>query len=125
MILSTTDGVAGMEVRETLGLVTGSTVRARFFLRDMFAGLKGMIGGEVGTYTKMLTDAREQAVVRMIEVAEAKGADAVVNVRFATSQIMVNAAEVVAYGTAVRLGETGQSPPRRHGDTENDGMVSS
>jgi len=103
MILSTTDGVAGTEVVETLGLVTGSTVRARFFLRDMLAGLKGLVGGEVGTYTRMLSDAREQATVRMIEAAEAKGADAVVNVRFASSQVMHNAAEIIAYGTAVRL----------------------
>lgn len=103
MILSNTDGVSGVEVAETLGLVSGSTVRARFFLRDALAGLKNLIGGEVTTYTRMLEDAREQAVVRMIEAAERKGADAVVNVRFSTSAIMRNAAEVLVYGTAVRL----------------------
>ncbi len=103
MILSTTDGVSGMVVVETLGLVSGSTVRARFFLRDIFAGIKNVVGGEVSTYTRMLDDAREQAVVRMIEEAEAKGADAVINVRFSTSAIMKNAAEVLAYGTAVKL----------------------
>ena len=103
MIVSTTDGISGMEVAETLGLVSGSTVRARFFLRDLFAGLKNVLGGEVSTYTRMLEDAREQAVVRMIEAAEEKGADGIVNVRFSTSSIMKNAAEVLAYGTAVKL----------------------
>jgi uncharacterized protein YbjQ (UPF0145 family) len=92
-----------MEVTEGLGLVSGSTVRARVFLRDIFAGLKNLLGGEVSTYTRMLEEAREQAVVRMIEAAEEKGADAIVCVRFSTSAIMKNAAEVVAYGTAVKL----------------------
>jgi uncharacterized protein YbjQ (UPF0145 family) len=103
MILSTTDGVVGMEVTQTLGLVMGSTVRARFFVRDFLAGIKSMIGGEVATYTRMLVDAREQALVRMTEEAESKGADAVVNVRFATSAVMRQAAELLAYGTAVKL----------------------
>ena len=103
MILSTTDGVSGMDVAETLGLVSGSTVRARFFLRDVLAGLKNILGGEVSTYTRMLDEAREQAVVRMIEEAEGKGADAVINVRFSTSSVMKSAAEVLAYGTAVKL----------------------
>ncbi len=103
MILSSTDGVAGTEVTETLGLVSGSTVRARFFLRDLLAGLKNIVGGEVSTYTRMLEDAREQAVVRMMEAAEEKGADAVIQVRFSTSSVMKNAAEVLAYGTAVKL----------------------
>jgi len=103
VILSTTDSVPGMEVAEGLGLVSGSTVRARVFLRDIFAGFKNLLGGEVSTYTRMLEEAREQAIVRMIEAAEEKGADAVVCMRFTTSAIMKNAAEVVAYGTAVRL----------------------
>ena len=103
MILSTTGTVPGMEVTEGLGLVSGSTGRARVFFRDLFAGLKNIVGGEVATYTRMLEDAREQAVVRMIEAAEKKGADAVVGVRFSTSAIMKSAAEVMAYGTAVKL----------------------
>lgn len=103
MILSTTDHVAGMEIAETLGLVCGNTVRARVFLRDIFANLKNLIGGEVRTYTRMLAEAREQALVRMIEQAEEKGADAVVSVRFVTSAVMRQAAEVLAYGTAVKL----------------------
>lgn len=103
MILSTTDAVPGMEITEGLGLVAGSTVRARVFFRDIFAGLKNLVGGEVSTYTRMLEEAREQAIVRMIEEAEEKGADAVVCMRFSTSAIMKNAAEVVAYGTAVKL----------------------
>ena len=103
MILSTTETVPGMEVTEGLGLVSGSTVRARIFLSDILAGLKNLIGGEVVTYTRMLEEAREHAVVRMIEQAEKKGADAVVAIRFSTSTITKNAAEVMAYGTAVRL----------------------
>ena len=112
MILSTGDSVAGFEVAETLGLVSGSTVRARFFVRDVFAGLKAFVGGEVTAYTKMLDDAREEAVVRMIDEAEQKGADAVVMVRFSTSAVMNRAAEILAYGTAVKLtpAETGQRP---------------
>ena len=107
MIISTTESVPGMEVTEGLGLVTGSTVRARVFFRDLFAGLKNLVGGEVSTYTRMLEEAREQAVVRMIEAAEERGADAVVGVRFSTSAIMRNAAEVMAYGTAVKLRAAG------------------
>ena len=112
MILSTTETVPGMEVTEGLGLVSGSTVRARVFLRDIFAGLKNILGGEVSTYTRMLEEAREQAVVRMIEAAEEKGADAIVSMRFSTSAIMKNAAEVVAYGTAVKLKEAGGTSAR-------------
>ena len=104
MILSTTDTVVGMRPTETLGVVTGNSVRSRFFLRDMLASLKNLIGGEVSTYTRMMAEARDHALVRMIEAAEKKGADAVVNVRFATSAIMRQAAEVLAYGTAVTLG---------------------
>ncbi len=103
MILTTDDRVAGFEVAETLGVVSGSTVRARFFLRDILARLKGIVGGEVESYTKMLDDAREEATVRMIDKAERKGADAVVMVRYSTSSVMARAAEVLAYGTAVKL----------------------
>ena len=103
MILSTTDTVARMEVVETLGIVTGNSVRSKFFLRDAMASIKNVVGGEVTTYTEMMSEARDQALVRMIEAAENKGADAVVQVRFATSAIMRQAAEVLCYGTAVKL----------------------
>jgi len=103
MIVTTTDDVAGMEVAETLGLVCGNTVRARFFVRDFLAGLKNLVGGEVSTYTRMIAEAREQAIVRMIEQADEKGADAVIGVRFTTSAVMRSSAEVLAYGTAVKL----------------------
>ena len=103
MILTTEGGVAGFEVVETLGVVSGSTVRARFFVRDILANLKGIFGGEVESYTRMLDDAREEATVRMIDGAERKGADAVVMVRYSTSSVMARSAEILAYGTAVRL----------------------
>jgi uncharacterized protein YbjQ (UPF0145 family) len=105
MILSTTDGIARMDIIETLGVVMGNSVRSRFFVRDMLASLKNMIGGEVTTYTRMMSEARDHALVRMIESAEEKGADAVVNIRFVTSSVMRQSAEVLAYGTAVRLQE--------------------
>ena len=110
MILTTEGGVAGFEVVETLGVVSGSTVRARFFLRDILARLKGIVGGEVGGYTRMLDDAREEATVRMIEKAERKGADAVVMVRYSTSSVMARSAEILAYGTAVRLAPAEAGP---------------
>lgn len=110
MILTTDDRVAGFEATETLGVVSGSTVRARSFLRDVFAGIKGLVGGEVPGYTRMLDDAREEAVVRMIEEAERKGADAVVTVRFSTSAGLRRSAEVLAYGTAVKLRRAEEGP---------------
>ena len=106
MILTTDDRVAGFVTAQTLGVVSGSTVRARFVLHDIVAGLKGVVGGELTSYTRMLDDAREEATVRMIEQAEKKGADAVVTVRYSTSAVMRRAAEVVAYGTAVKLART-------------------
>jgi uncharacterized protein YbjQ (UPF0145 family) len=84
-------------------LVRGSTVRARNVGRDLFAGLKNLVGGEISEYTKLLADAREQAIERMLKDAERLGADAIVNVRFTTSQVMQGAAEMLAYGTAVKL----------------------
>lgn len=103
MIFVTTDNVAGREIAEALGTVRGSTVRARNIGRDVFAGLKNLVGGEISEYTKLLADAREQAISRMLEDAERLGADAVVNVRFNTAQVMQGAAEMLAYGTAVKL----------------------
>ena len=103
MIYVTTPEVSGREISACLGTVRGSTVRARNIGRDVFAGLKNIVGGEISEYTKLLADAREQAIHRMLTDAKRLGADAVVNVRFTTSQVMQGAAEMLAYGTAVKL----------------------
>lgn len=103
MIFVTTQDVAGREIAETLGTVRGSTVRARNIGRDVFAGLKNLVGGEISEYTQLLAEAREQAITRMLDDAQRVGADAVVNVRFNTAQVMQGAAEMLAYGTAVKL----------------------
>jgi len=104
MIITTTSDVAGKQITKTIGLVKGSTIRARHLGRDIMAGFRGMVGGEISEYTKMMAEAREEALQRMIEDAEKQGATAVVNVRFGTSMVMQNAAEVLAYGTGVVLG---------------------
>lgn len=103
MIIVNTDTIPGKEISEVLGLVRGSTVRARNIGRDIFAGLKNLVGGEISEYTKLMADAREQALQRMIEDAEKMGANAVLNVRFTTSTVMQGASEILAYGTAIRL----------------------
>jgi len=114
MIVTTTDAVAGREIVETLGLVRGTTVRARNLLRDIGAILRVIVGGEVIEYTKLIAETREQALDRMVAEARAHGADAVVGFRFATSEVVKAAAEVVAYGTAVRLRPVSGS--KRDGD---------
>jgi uncharacterized protein YbjQ (UPF0145 family) len=103
MIVSTTSTITGQEIVETIGVCRGSTVRARNIGRDIFAGLKNIVGGEIDEYTKLQAQSREQALQRMIKDAERLGADAVVNVRFTTSMVMRGAAEMLAYGTAVKL----------------------
>jgi uncharacterized protein YbjQ (UPF0145 family) len=103
MIYVSTETIQGKEISESLGIVRGSTVRARNIGRDIFAGLKNIVGGEISEYTKLLADSREQAIKRMLDDAQRVGADAVVNVRFTTSQVMQGAAEMLAYGTAVKL----------------------
>ena len=103
MILTSSDDVPGYEVVESLGLVRGNTVRARHLGRDLLASLRNMVGGEVEEYTKMLAESREQAIDRMVAEAEKLGADGVVTIRFMTSSVMQGAAEIVAYGSAVRL----------------------
>ena len=103
MILSTTDKVEGYRISKTLGLVKGNTIRARHVGRDMIAGLRTIVGGEITGYTVMLSEAREEAIKRMIDEAAKLGADAVVEVRFTTSTIMRSAAELLAYGTAVKV----------------------
>lgn len=102
MIVVTTNELPGREIRRALGLVKGNTIRARHLGRDLIAGLKGMVGGEIEEYTKMIAEAREQAMDRMIEDARTLGADAIVCARFATTEVMRSAAEVVVYGTAVQ-----------------------
>lgn len=101
MIVVTNDRIPGREVVESLGLVRGNTIRARHVGRDVLAGLRNLVGGEISDYTKLLGEAREQAIDRMMAEAEALGADAVIEVRFETSQVMGAAAELLCYGTAV------------------------
>ena len=104
MILSTSGQIEGKKITKTVGLVKGSTIRARHLGKDIMAGLRGMVGGEITEYTKMMAEAREEAIQRMVEDAEKKGANAVISMRFSTSMIMQNVAEVLAYGTGVVLG---------------------
>jgi len=101
MIITTSDTVAGKRIVETLGLVRGNTIRARHLGRDLLAALRNVVGGEVVDYTKMLAEAREQALHRMVAEAEKRGTNAIVTLRFATSMLMQGAAELLAYGTAV------------------------
>lgn len=106
MIIVTTPDVHGHTVSETLGLVRGNTIRAKHVGKDILASLRMLIGGEIKEYTEMLTEARNEALLRMQAEAGAMGADAVVNVRFVTSQVMAGAAELLAYGTAVKLAKS-------------------
>jgi len=103
MLLSTTDAVAGKEIVETIGLVKGNSVQSRNIGRDMMAGLRNIVGGEMKEYAEMLVRSREIATSAMEEEAEKLGADAVVGVRFSTSSVMDGTSEVLAYGTAVKL----------------------
>jgi uncharacterized protein YbjQ (UPF0145 family) len=103
MIITTTDYIPGYEVSEILGIVRGSTARARNVGKDILASFRNLVGGEVVEYTKLIVEAREQALDRMIEEAKRLGADAVIGVRFGTTQIMQGVAEILAYGTAVKL----------------------
>ena len=103
MIITTSAQIEGKSIVSTIGLVKGSTIRARHLGRDIMAGLRGVVGGEITEYTKMMAEAREEAIRRMVEDAEKNGANAIVSMRFSTSMIMQNAAEVLAYGTGVVL----------------------
>lgn len=102
MTITTTPDITGRRVVETLGLVRGNTIRARFIGSDIMATFRAIAGGEIGEYTKMLAEAREQAIDRMTEEARSLGADAVIMTRFQTSMIMKGAAEIMCYGTAVK-----------------------
>lgn len=101
MIIVTTDEIEGKKVVKTLGLVRGSTIRARHVGRDIMAGLRSIVGGEITDYTKMLAESREQALQRMVDQAEGMGANAITGTRFVTAMVMSGAAELLAYGTAV------------------------
>jgi len=103
VIVVTTDFVAGRTISETLGMARGSTIRAKHIGKDIMAGLRTLVGGEIKEYTEMLTESRNESVRRMEAHAEQLGAHAIVNVRFVTSQILGGAAELLAYGTAVKL----------------------
>lgn len=103
MIITTTETVPQREIVQILGVARGSTVRARSIGKDIFAGLKNIVGGEIEEYTVLQAESREQALQRMIKDAERLGADAVVNVRITSSMVMQGAAEILVYGTAVKL----------------------
>jgi len=103
MFLVTTNSIEGKEIVETLGLVRGNTIQARHLGHDIMAGLRNIVGGEIKDYTVMLDRARDQALERMMKQAEKLGANAIVGVRFTTSQTMSGAAEILAFGTAVRV----------------------
>ena len=103
MIIATTETIEGKKIAKTLGLVKGNTIRAKWFGKDILAGLRNIVGGELKEYTEMMNDARMQSVQRMEEEAKSLGADAIVSARFTTSTVTSGAAELLAYGTAVKL----------------------
>lgn len=107
MIIVNTDFVSGHRIVESLGLVRGSTIRTKHIGKDIMAGLRTLVGGEIKEYTEMIMESRNESVNRMQAQAEKLGADAVLNVRFVTSQVMTGAAELLAYGTAVKLAPEG------------------
>ncbi len=101
MIITTSDNIEGKKIARTIGMVKGNTIRARHLGRDIMAGLRGVVGGEITEYTKMMAESREQAIQRMVEDAEKQGANAITGMRFTTSMIMQNASEILAYGASV------------------------
>ena len=103
MIIVNTDFIQGKTIVETLGIVRGNTIRAKHVGKDIVAGLRQLVGGELKEYTEMLTEARKESMQRMAEEAKALGADGIINVRYTTSQVMASAAEILVYGTAVKL----------------------
>ena len=105
MTLTTTENVSGKKVIKTFGVVKGNTIRARHIGKDIIAVFKNIVGGEIEEYTKLIAEARQQSVDRMIAEAEALGANAIINIRFTTSYVMKNASEILAYGTAVLIEE--------------------
>jgi len=103
MLITTQDDFAEYEITETLGMVKGNTIRARHVGKDILASLRTIVGGEIIEYTKMVAESREQSIDRMVDEARSIGADAIVCVRFTTSPMMQGAAELLAYGTAVKI----------------------
>ena len=103
MLITTQDEFAEYEIVRTIGMVKGNTIRSRHIGKDILASLRTIVGGEIQEYTKMLAEAREQAIDRMIDEAKRRGADAVINLRFATSYVMGSASEILAYGDGVKL----------------------
>ena len=103
MIITTSAQIEGKTIAKTIGLVKGSTIRAKHLGKDIIAAFRGMAGGEITEYTKMMAEAREEAIRRMVEDAEKQGANAIVSMKFTTSMVMQNAAEILAYGTGVVL----------------------
>jgi len=101
LIITTSEKIEGKKITRTIGLVKGSTIRARNVGRDILAAFRGLVGGEIGEYTKMMAEAREESLKRMLANAESLGANAIVSMRFGTSMVMQNASEVIAYGTGV------------------------
>lgn len=107
MIIATTDTIAGKEIVQTMGMARGSTIQSKHIGKDIMSGLRTVVGGELTEYSQMLEEAREKAINRMVEDAEKMGANAVINVRFMTSGVMAGAAEMLAYGTAVKIRDKG------------------
>ena len=105
MIIVTSDHIEGKKIVKTLGMVKGSTIRARHIGRDIIAGLRGIVGGEISEYTKLMAQAREEAIHRMVEQEEEMGANAILDTRFVTSMVMSGASELLVYGTAVVVEE--------------------
>lgn len=103
MLITTSDEVPGREIAETLGLVIANTVRSRHVGRDILAGLKSIVGGEIGAYTQLLTESRAQALADLEAQAEAQGADAIIALRMTTSSVAQGTSEILVYGTAVKL----------------------
>jgi uncharacterized protein YbjQ (UPF0145 family) len=103
MIITNTEFVTGREISTILGLVRGNTIQAKHVGKDIVAGFRNFVGGEIKEYTNMISEAREIALKRMEQKAEKLGADAIINVRFTTSAVMASAAEILVYGTAVKL----------------------
>ena len=103
MIIVTTEFVPGKEIKELKGFVRGSTVQSKHIGKDLLAGLKTIVGGEIKDYTEMMEEARKIAIARMVEDAKNKGANAVITMRLETSSVMANASEIIAYGTAVTV----------------------
>tara|TARA_B100001971_G_C18126702_1_gene502454 strand:- start:709 stop:1035 length:327 start_codon:yes stop_codon:yes gene_type:complete len=104
LIITTSAQIEGKKITKSVGLVKGSTIRAKHLGKDIMAAFRGIAGGEIPEYTKMMAEAREEAIQRMVEDAEKQGANGIVGMRFTTSMVMQNAAEILAYGTGVVVG---------------------